>query len=230
MDHAHGGHRQRMRERLSTEGLDDFAPHEVLEVLLFYAIPQRNVNPLAHRLMDRFGTLREVLSAPVSELCRVEGVGEYAAQLLHLAGALHERLQREQRAAQAVLASSEAAGAYCASLLSQRKEETFYLLSLSAKLEVLREERLMQGSAGEVTVSPRQAVEAVLRSGARFAIAAHNHPGGSAQPSASDIETTQKLHKALAAVGVPLLDHFIVCGQQSVSMAALGWISQEADE
>ena len=230
MEREHDGHRARMRERLNTEGLNGFAPHEVLEILLFYAIPQRNVNPIAHRLMERFGSLREVLNAPVSELCKVDGIGEYAANLLRLSGQLHERLAGEERRALAVLNSSDAAGEYCVRLLCEQKEECFYLLSLSAKLEVLREQLLAKGAPGAVAVSPRQAVEAVLQSGARFAIAVHNHPGGSTEPSPEDIAATQKLRGALSAVGVPLLDHFIVCGRQSVSMAALGLIAQEETE
>lgn len=221
MSDFHGGHRARMRERFAEEGLSGFAPHEALELMLFYAIPQRNVNPLAHALIDRFGTLERVLAAPREELCKVEGVGEYAASLLKLFHAVSLRLNAERAAETEVLATSEDALEYCAGLLRGNHKERFFVICLDAQLHVIKAECIAEGSVDEVPAYPRLAVEAALRHNARQVILCHNHPGGSALPSDADLDATRRLCDALRTVQIGVPDHIIVTDTQAQSLAAL---------
>ena len=127
---AHDGHRGRMRERFRREGLNGFADHEALELMLFYAIPQRNVNPLAHALLERFGSFHGVLEASEEELCRVEGVGEYAAVLLHLFAAVGRRVEESRAGQREKLRNRMEAQEHCRRLLAGRRQEAFYVVCL----------------------------------------------------------------------------------------------------
>ena len=222
MSDEHGGHRARMRERFSEEGLSSFAPHEVLELMLFYAIPQRNVNPIAHALINRFGTLENVLRAPKEELCKVDGVGEYAASLLKLFHAAALRLNADRASAAEALTTSGEAAEYCAGLLRGFFKERFFVVCLDAQLRVLKAECIAEGSVDEVPAYPRLAVEAALRHNARQVILCHNHPGGTAYPSQADLIATRRLCSALRAVQIQVPDHLIVTEEQVQSFAALG--------
>lgn len=221
----HEGHRDRMRGRYLSEGLEGFAPHEALELLLFYAIPRRNTNPVAHALMDAFGSLRGVLEASPQDLKRVPGVGESAAVLLSLAGRLWR--SAETGAGRTVLLTRMDAARYCTALLSGEKYELFCVLSLNASMELLHTERVAVGSVSDVPSYPRKVAEAALRAGATGVVLCHNHPGGVAEPSNEDIASTQQIGAMLSAMGICLYDHLIVAGNAAedvVSLSAEGWL------
>ncbi len=218
----HAGHRQRMRERFLTNGLEGFAAHEILELILFYAIPQRDVNPLAHRLMDRFGSLHGVLEAPAEELVKVEGMGMHAAALMNLFSHVARQLELSREVEREDMSNRLKAQRHCQKLLSGLKHERFYAVCLDGQMQVIRDVLIAQGTLSEVQAYPRLVVEAVLRHSAHAVVLCHNHPGGQLVPSPADIEATNALASLLAGIGVTLADHIIVCGSQTLSMVAEG--------
>ena len=224
----HTGHRARMRERFRASGLDGFAPHEVLELILFYAIPQRNVNPLAHRLLDTFGSLHGVLDAPVEELQKVEGVGEYAATLLSLFSQTARRIQQSRQSQLTPVTNRGQAEAHCLALLSSLRQERFYAVCLNGQMQCLGDALIATGSISEVPAYPRLVAEAALRYNAHSVVLCHNHPGGSLVPSRQDMEITRRLAQVLEGIEVRLADHIIVAGGQALSMVAYGLIQQQA--
>jgi DNA repair protein RadC len=219
----HGGHRDRVRRRALEEGLDGFADHEVLDLLLFAVIPRANTNPVAHRLLARFGGLSAVLEADPKDLATVEGMGPRSAQFLAgLPGVarryLHDRVRRQNPR----LTDPDAVATYVVPLLSGRTEEVVYLLCLDSQCRVRFPALLSTGTVSEAHVHPRQAVETALRHRAASAILAHNHPAGEADPSGADHRVTQRVAQALASVGIPLLDHVIVAGERVFSFEKEG--------
>lgn len=227
MGNEHAGHRQRMRERFRTHGLEGFAPHEVLELMLFYAIPQRNLNPLAHRLIKHFGTFGAVLEAPVEELTKVEGMGEYAATLLKLFAEVSRRYTLSPAQERRALTTRSEAEKHCAALLHGCRQEHFYAVCLDAQMRVIQDELIARGTLSEVPAYPRIVVEAVLRYNAHAVILCHNHPGGSSVPSAKDLEMTRRISEVLIGIGVLLIDHVVVADGEWTSMVRCGLLRLE---
>ncbi len=219
----HDGHRKRLRDRYRAEGLERFAPHEVIELLLCYGRARGDVNPLSHRLLETFGTLKGVLEATPDQLMAVEGVGEETATLLSLAVPLFRRYSACLCEAQKTLASTEAAEAYCAALLAGRRHECFYVISVSARNTVIGERMIAEGSLDAVPAYPRRVAEAALNHNASGVILCHNHPSGDCTPSAEDVRQTARLKKVLEDLDIRLLDHVVVGAGRTWSMAAHGW-------
>ncbi|MGI6168781.1 MAG: JAB domain-containing protein [Christensenellales bacterium] len=205
----HAGHRSRHRTRYRKNGLDGFSDHEILELLLYYAIPRVDTNPIAHRLMQRFGSLAGVFSAHIDDLKKVEGVGENAAILLSLIRPSMQRSQAISQEKRQKLTNIDMAGAYCCSLLAGMRRETLFVVCLDIHYRVICAELVQQGSIDELPVYPRHIVEIALRHDASSIILTHNHPGGRLAASKSDIETTFKVLEALESLGISLLDHII---------------------
>lgn len=191
----HDGHRQRKRERFLKQGADGLADHEVLELLLYYAIPRRDTNELAHRLIQHFGTLDAVFQAPPEALMQVSGIGENAAVLLNLVPAA-QRCARRSVSAERILNSVERCGAYFMDLLDGQRRELLYQVCLDGKGKVLSCKCLSQGSADMTSLSIRQVVENALLSGAAGVVLGHNHPSGVALPSAEDRAATLQVRDA----------------------------------
>ena len=219
----HDGHRQRRREQFLQQGLDGLAPHEVLELLLFYAIPRKDTNELAHRLIRRFGSLSAVLEAPIEELRQIEGMGENAAAFLKLVPAVNH-YARQNRCPDRIVSSVEEAGAYFQKLLSGREQELLYQMCLDGKGKVLSCHCISRGSTEAAAVSTRQVVSDALRAGASAVLLAHNHPSGIALPSEQDAAVTQLIRQALQSVDVTLIDHLIVADEDYVSLRQSGLI------
>ena len=224
MSQLHTGHRARLRQRFMTQGLEGFADHEVLELLLCYALPQKNVNPLAHALIERFGSLRAVLDAAPEEIKKVPGMGDYTAVMLHLTGAVTRRLNAHTGESTPLLNDTASVRAYCFSLLSGFREERVYVVCLNAQGKPLHDTLIAQGSFTNAGVSPRAVAEAVLRHNAAEAVLCHNHPGGTPEPSRQDLEVTAAIAQTLNAIDVVLRDHVIVTETTAVSLAESGWI------
>lgn len=215
---GHSGHRQRLREAYQSGGAAALHEHQLLELLLTYAIPRRDVNPLAHKLIARYGSLERVLVAPVEELTRVEGVGENAATLLSLTGALRS-LPSARANKRAAIKTPEEAANYCESLFAGRdKYEATYCVSLDKKRRVIHCDLVSAGTLAENVIYPRLVVEFALRHGAGSVILTHNHPSGDPAPSQSDIASTKAVCEALAAIGITLNDHIIIGCEGSFSM------------
>ena len=214
----HTGHRDRLRRRLRAEGMASFTEHEVLELLLMYAIPQRDVNPLAHALIERFGSLAAVLEADESELMRVRGVGEHAAMLLSMMPALIGRYHQSKLGARHVVTNPAQAHTYCRTLFAGVREERLYAICLDKAGHVIHPALMAQGTLDEVRVYPRQLVEIAVRYHAYNLLLAHNHPGGHCAASQSDIDATLGAARALQLINVNIVDHIVICSAGAYSM------------
>lgn len=218
----HDGHRKRLRERFLNEGLDNFDELQVLELLLFYSIARQDTNPIAHALLDRFGSLSHVLEAPPEELKKVPGIGDNTAAFVSFVTALSRYYLVNRAASSAILTSIEACGTYLLPRFYGRRNETVFLLCLDAKCKVLCCKEVGEGSVNSAAVPIRRIVEMALGANATSVVLAHNHPSGIALPSDEDIQTTRRLAMALDAVEINLVDHIVVADDDFVSMAQSG--------
>ena len=219
----HDGHRQRLIQRFLEEDLDNFEPHNVLELLLFYANPRKDTNELAHVLIDTFGSLKGVFDAPYEELIKVAGIGPNTAALLKLVPSL-TRTYYSSDARSVILDTSEKSGEYFLPYYIGQTEEVVRLACLDAGGKVISNQILHRGSANAAEVNMRKIVNIALRNNAMGVILAHNHPGGLPLPSEEDVATTKSIREALMPMGILLMDHIIVAGQDYVSMARSGII------
>ena len=218
----HDGHRARMKARFVRCGLDNFDDHSVLELLLFYAVPRRDVNELAHALLDHFGTLDAVFEASFEDMMQVPGAGENVATLLTLVPQVSRRYQLAKRRQQKLLRSSEEAGRYLVPLYLYERAEVVYLLCLDAKGGLISCREVGRGVVNAAEVSVRTIVETALSQKAVSVILSHNHVDAYALPSREDELTTKRVRDALLLVGITLADHIIVCGEDYVSFADSG--------
>ena len=214
-----------MRQRFVKGGLENFAPHEALELLLFYAIPRRDVNPLAHQLIKRFGSLSAVLTASTEQLQQEIGITENAATLLTLIAPLVQFAEKDMLGEKPFMRNLREARALCRTLFTDAKEERFYVICLDAQGRVTRAVKVFSGTIDEITVYPRKVLETAFRYNAHAVVLMHNHPSGVAEPSAADIETTNILRDALEKVDIRLQDHLIYAEGQCVSISQ--WEQQE---
>ena len=219
---VHKEHRQRVKERFRKEGLDSFTPVQVLELLLFYVIPRRDTNEIAHYLLKRFGSLSMVLEAPMEELTKVEGIGPEAAQFLHMMPAVGRRYLVDKTMQSKVLKTIDQCGQFLLPYFFGRKVETVFLLCLDAKCKVLCCREVGEGSVNSAGISIRKIVEMALAANATSVVLAHNHPSGVAVPSYEDVQTTHRIADALRTVEVHLVDHIVVAEDDYVSMILSG--------
>ncbi|MDD4797029.1 MAG: DNA repair protein RadC, partial [Eubacteriales bacterium] len=202
--------------------LDSFQPHEVVELLLFYAIPRRNTNELAHALMAYFGSLSRIFNAPMEDLMAVPGIGQNAAVFLSMLPKVWRLYRQDSSRTASALDTYQRAGEYAVDLFIGRAREGLALLTLDASCRLLRDHMLHEGTVNEVTVHPRLIVETVLRDNASQVLLAHNHPGGSLKPSNADLLFTRRVALALAPIDVDVADHLIVCDDRFFSLAHAG--------
>ena len=215
----HEGHRQRLRDMYLQNGLHAMPPHMVLELLLGYAIQRKDTNPIAHRLIDTFGSLNAVFDAPVEELVKVEGIGEYAASLIKLIPQLHVKLIEENNNKVISCTDKDNFRKYVASCFAGEKNEIFLIFSLNNVGHVLKCSRISIGTKHSVTFDNRTILETAFRDGATNVILAHNHPSGVAAPSKDDVKFTVELIELFNSVNIHVLDHVIVSGTDIFSMA-----------
>lgn len=216
---VHDGHRKRMKERFLRHGLNSFDDHNVLELLLFYAIPRQDTNELAHRLMDTFGSLDAVFEAEPEMLMSVEGIGENAAALIRLVPEVTKRYLTVKSEMGDILSDATAAGRYFLPRFINCKTETVYMACLDAKMKVLDCRPLSSGSVNTAHVDVRSIVGIALQQNASAVVLAHNHTSGIALPSKEDESATILVKQALATVGVDLVDHIIIAGDDFISMS-----------
>lgn len=223
MEQLHTGHRARLRERFRFGGAEVLTDHEMLEMLLTYAIPRRDTNETAHRLIARFGTLGGVLNASAEDLGQVEGIGPAAAEFLAFCGALTGRVRRRALAAETgriVLDSPTRAARYASSLLAGDTNERLMVLCLDVKRTFLSSETVGLGTLAEVAVYPRRVAEAALKRHAHSVILVHNHPSGDAAPSAADHSATDAVREALRCLDIELADHIVLGADNAYSFTA----------
>ena len=219
---VHDGHRDRKRDQFLRSGAESFAEHELLELLLFSAIPRKDTNPIAHALIDRFGSLQGVLSASYEELVKMPDIGKSAAVLIMLIAPLYRQSLIFAADHEVVLDTRERIGNFFRDLFIAHPEETMYQLCLDAKGRKLDLSKVGEGDVGSVGLNVRRIMENVLRSKAVMVALAHNHPSGIALPSDEDRVATEMVREALDTMGVRLVDHIIVADNDYISMAESG--------
>lgn len=217
----HADHRQRVRSLVQAQGFDGMADHNLLEFLLFYAIPRRDTNELAHRLIAQFGSLAQVLEAPPERLAQVEGVGERTALLLSAVFALHCRLARGDGKEKVRLETPEDLISFLRPRFHGVQKETAFLLCMDANGKLRNCCKLGEGSAEAVVVDKRAVMEVALRCNASVAVLAHNHPNGIAAPSREDLLLTEECVSMLRTVNIRLADHIIEGGGEYLSLASV---------
>lgn len=221
---VHGGHRQRLKDQFLTHGMDPIHDVNVLELILFYAIPRQDTNPIAHRLLNTFGSLAAVFDATPEELMERGGLSKNAATLIKLIPAAARRQQLSRSSCHQLLDSTQKCGDYLVPFFFGATQEEVYLLGLDAKCKVLGCVKLSTGSVNSAGLSIRKVVECALNMKASSVVLAHNHTSGIAVPSQEDIRTTKSISHALDLVGVYLADHVVVADEDYVSMAESGLI------
>lgn len=224
----HEGHRQRLKDRFRREGLDNFDELYVLELLLFYCIPRKDTNPIAHRLLEQFGSLAAVLEASPEELEKVEGINTSASTFLSLIPQVGRYYQVRRAEPGDILRTSDQCGNYLMPYFFGRDTETVFLLCLDAKCKVICCKKVGEGNVNSANIPIRRVVEMALSANATSVVLAHNHPSGLALPSADDIQTTQRVAAALRTVEIELADHIVVSRDDYVSMAQSQYYSPDA--
>lgn len=214
----HAGHRQRVKEEFRIRGLEGMPDHKVLELLLFYAKPQGDVNPLAHALIERFGTLSGVFHATYEQLLNVKGVGENTATLIKLMPAIGGRYLQDRVDLSQVLEETWQFRELLLPYFFGARNEMAYLVCMDGKHKLIACRKLGEGVADAVSLTTRKVMEMALECNASVVVLAHNHVSGLALPSTEDVVTTRQLRKTLCQVGIDLYDHFIVADDEMISM------------
>ena len=215
----HKGHRQKVKQRFLANGLAGESPHHVLELLLFYAIPHRDTNPVAHALIDRFGSLSGVLRADVAELKTVPGIGENAATLLHLILPIYEAYVDDLLRTCPVVESVQELVDYMRPKFIGATVEKVYLICIGENRRLLAARKLNEGDICSCGVDFRVLASIVLETKAQNVVLMHNHPNGIALPSSDDIALTTQTSSFLRSLNVHLLNHIIVSEEHACSMA-----------
>lgn len=218
------GHRERMRDKFASGGLDAFLDHEILELLLTYVIARRDVKPIAWALLKKFGSLSGVLDAEAEELASVPGIGDKSAQFFKLIRALFKRYSLEEVKRKVTIRTPEQVLEYCKASLSGRSDECLELIYLSVRNTVIGTEIVSTGTLDRVSVSPRKVVERALAAKAAAMILVHNHPSGDASPSIDDVFLTKDIAHAAALLGIEVHDHIIIGKGSHYSLKANGKI------
>ncbi len=226
---THDGHRNRLREKFLVCGEAALADHELLELLLFYAIPRQDTNPLAHRLIDTFGSLAGVLNASPADLQNIGGLSQNTACLLALMPQLMRRYAISQSQEYTAVTTSQEAVEYLLPRFFGETEERIYLLCLDISGRVLSCVPLDTGTVDSVPLRNRRVMETALALRASFLYLAHNHPSGDPTPSQEDIRATLTLAEMLRPVGITLADHIIVGRERCFSMRESGLLGVSAN-
>ena len=216
--HRHTGHRERMKAEFLARGLEGWPDHRVLELLLFYTIPQGDVNDLAHELVERFGSLAGVLDASVEELKKVKGVGDHTAVFLRMLPAVLGRYQGARTRLSAIINSPEEAYAWLEPYFFGARNEIVYVLCMDGKRQVLGVRKVAEGSIELAEVNTRRIAEEAIGLRAAQIYVAHNHVSNLAIPSQADWLTTDTLRGALRPIGIELIDHLVFVDGDMVSL------------
>lgn len=208
----HEGHRQRLKNRFIESGLDTFEAHNILELLLFYSIPRKDTNEIAHNLLKHFGTLRGVFDAEFEELLNVPYITENSATLIKLFPALAREYLTGKYTNDRKFDTAEKIGSYLCDRFFGETKEVVYALFLSNNFELIATVKIHEGTVNSAQVSTRKIVDYCVKYNASMVVIAHNHPRGNICPSMEDIETTRRLLSAFQAIDITLLEHYVVAG------------------
>jgi DNA repair protein RadC len=206
----HLGHRERLKDRFERAGIAGLQDYEVLELLLFYALPRKDVKPLAKDLMRRFGSLKGVLDAGHESLEGVPGIGRHAALLFRLVRDLGSLYLQKRAEEKEQISSTKELIDYCLSSMGGLKDEHFAVIYLNARNKIIKVETIQEGIVNQAVVYPRKVLEKALKHKASAIILVHNHPSGHVRPSDADIRLTRVLQDAARVMDIVLHDHLIV--------------------
>lgn len=218
----HAGHRQRLRSRFIKAGGDALPDYELLELLLFAALPRGDAKPLAKRLLKRFGSFADAIAAPPETLREVPGMGDAAIAALKVVEAAAQRLGQEQVINRPVLSSWDRLIEYCRMRLGRAEREHFRILFLSRKNVLIADEEQQRGTIDHTPVYPREVMKRALELGASAIIMLHNHPSGDPEPSRGDVDMTREIRDTGVRLGIELHDHVIVSKTGHRSFKAMG--------
>jgi DNA repair protein RadC len=217
-------HRKRLRDRFIEGGAQAMPDYELLELVLFRAIPRQDVKPLARLLLDTFGDFNRVLSASPARLTMVKGVGDAVVLELKLVEAASQRLMRARVLHRPLLSSWDALLDYCHTTMAHRETELFRILFLDRKNVLIADEEQARGTVDHVPVYPREVVKRALELNASALILVHNHPSGDPTPSDADLAMTHQIVDACAALGLTLHDHLIIGKSREISFRSAGYL------
>lgn len=220
----HDGHRERLRERFVENGLQGFHEINALELLLFYSLSRKDTNPLAHELINRFGSLQGVFTASLEELKEVPGISDSSAVLLKLVPDICKLAKISENAKGRGITDSSLASGYLIPRFLYEENEKVLMLSLDSAKKVKICTEISSGVVNSVDLNIRLIVETALKNKASSVILAHNHPDGDVRPSREDRDTTNRVRDALRLVDIPLVDHIIVSGNDYFSFCDAGYL------
>lgn len=215
----HKGHRSRMRKRYMENGIDALNDHEILEILLYYAIPRSDTNELSHSLLDKYGTLANLFEAPFESLKELKGMGETSAMLIKLIPDICRIYYSEKKNCINIRPDKESLNEMVVSKFIGKNTEAVVLTLLDAKMKVLFCDYMNEGNVDTLILDIKKLVKTALQYNTRYAIIAHNHPSGVALPSKSDIESTYRIRDVFNGIDIKLIDHIIVADNDYVSLA-----------
>ena len=210
----HEGHRQRLKKRFLDNGLASFEPHNILELVLFYSIPRRDTNEIAHALISKFGSLKQVFDASYEELISVDGINENSATLIKLIPQLSKTYLDSEYKREVILDTAGKIGKYLVSQYIGETKEIVYLLLLDNKFGLIKKIKLHEGTINSAHFELRKIFEEIIKTNASCVVLAHNHPNGLLIPSSDDIYTTTTIYTSLKALDVSLLEHFLIVGNR----------------
>jgi DNA repair protein RadC len=218
------GHRERVRRRFLDEGLDGFRDYEALEMLLFYAVPRQDTKGIAKRLIEQFGSLHAVFHAAPEKLIQEGGLTEAGAALIAMLPQLARKIEEEQAQESSHIRSTLDAGRDVIAMFRGRQDESVRILCMNASGKIVKRAKIAEGDVNAVHFPIRKLVEEALACKAVSVILAHNHPGGTMLPSQEDLDATKSAKTALETVGIRLLDHLIVSGDNYCSLREEGYL------
>ncbi len=220
-DNPHKNHRARLRETFIKVGADGMPEHNILELLLFYSIPRKDTNELAHKLIKEFGSLSRVFDASYEQLLDIDGMGESSALLISLIPDICKRYIEGKTKGKINLSDPQDAQNYLKEKFYGCKTEVFYMLCLDGVGNLINCCKIGEGTTGTVLIDKRVVMQTAFRNDADKVIFAHNHPNGIAAPSREDLELTSDFSSVLSSVGIRLADHIIVADNDTVSLASI---------
>lgn len=218
-DNLHKEHRKRLRNRYVNAGIESFAEHEILEMLLFYVIPRRDTNPLAHKLINEFGSLQNVLNSSCQDLITIDGIGPATADFLTFIGDVIQFCTCNNYARFSLKNKEKRYSYFLNELQYEMRKEILMVACMDNSMCVRKCSKLNAGEPGTVHFDIQSLTNMILESRCTNVILAHNHPNGEAVPSYEDIQSTKYIKKTLKALGITLIDHIIIGNKQAYSMA-----------
>lgn len=220
-NNVHSDHRKRMRDKFIENGIAVFADHEIIEFLLFYAIPRKDVNALAHQLLSHFGSISAVLEASIESLMQIEGIGENTATYIHFLFELFNRYNKDTHM-RTKLSSSAVTKAYCKRLYTEPNVEQFYVICVGPSNKIINQRLINSGTMTKVNVNIRQITDFALKNKCERIIITHNHTSEKCMPSDEDISFTRSIICSCMLNDIDVLNHIVVSRTDSASFAELG--------